>query len=131
MISPTRVAGFFSTASISGAFSGILAFGIIRMQGVGNRPGWAWVFILEGLFTVLFGISAFFLLPRSPATCKFLSQEEKDYVIQTLKETGSTGKDENADQFTWRELWKAFMLPQVQLLAIIFFFDGALVYALA
>lgn len=25
------------------------------MDGIGGKPGWAWIFILEGLFTVLAG----------------------------------------------------------------------------
>lgn len=43
---------FFSAASIAGAFSGLLAFAIGRMDGVANLEGWRWIFILEGLGTV-------------------------------------------------------------------------------
>ena len=126
-----RIAGFFSTASISGAFSGILAYGIIQMNGIRGLHGWAWIFILEGLFTVVFGLCTYFILPRAPESCGFLNEEEKAYVLRELRETGATGKDEASDKFSWIEVGRAFMLPQVQLLAIIFFFDGALVYGLA
>ena len=37
---------FFSAASLSGAFSGLLAAAIENMDGVRGRPGWAWIFIL-------------------------------------------------------------------------------------
>ncbi|KAF8735594.1 hypothetical protein AX14_001843 [Amanita brunnescens Koide BX004] len=124
-----RVSGFFSTASISGAFSGILAYGIIRMQGVGGRPGWAWIFILEGLFTLLFGLASFFFLPRSPSHARFFSEEEKAYVIAKLEEDGT--RNDTADGFSWQEVGKAFTLPQVWLLAIVLFLDGTMVYALA
>lgn len=43
---------FFSAASIAGAFSGLLAFAIAKMDGIGNLEGWRWIFILEGLATV-------------------------------------------------------------------------------
>lgn len=43
---------FFSAASIAGAFSGLLAFAIAKMDGIGNLEGWRWIFILEGLVTV-------------------------------------------------------------------------------
>lgn len=43
---------FFSAASIAGAFSGLLAFGIAKMDGIGNLEGWRWIFILEVLATV-------------------------------------------------------------------------------
>jgi len=125
-----RVSGFFSTASISGAFSGILAYGIINLNGRGGRPGWAWIFILEGLFTVVFGALSFFILPRSPAHCNFLNEEEKAYVDRTLRECGAIG-DEGFDAFSWKELGKAFTSPQVFFLALAFFFDGAMVYGLA
>lgn len=125
-----RISGFFSTASISGAFSGLLAYGIINMHGVGNRPGWAWIFILEGLFTFLFGLCSFVLLPRSPAHARFLNEKEKEYIATQLKETGATG-DDSDDKFSWREVGRAFMLPQVWMIAVIFFFDGAILYGLA
>lgn len=120
-----RISAFFSATSISGAFSGLLAFGIINMEGIGNRPGWAWIFILEGLFTVLFGASSYFLLPRSPSHTRFFNEKEKTYVIERLRESGSTGWKEDADKFSWREVGQALVLPQVWMLAIIFFFDGA------
>ncbi|PPQ95882.1 hypothetical protein CVT26_015574 [Gymnopilus dilepis] len=126
-----RIAAFFSAASIAGAFSGLLAFGIINMDGIGNRPGWAWIFILEGLFTFLFGLSGYVLLPRSPAHARFLSQKEKDYITHKLKEDGATARNEVMDAFSWREVGMAFRLPQVWMLAIAFFFDGTILYGLA
>ena len=119
-----RISAFFSTASLSGAFSGILAYGIIHMNGVGHRPGWAWIFILEGLFTVVFGVISFFILPRSPAHARFFTEKEKAYVIAHLKEDGATAMTEDVDRFSWREVGQAFTLPQVWMLAVILFFDG-------
>jgi len=51
-----KIATFFCTASIASAFSGLLAYGIIHLHGKANLPGWSWIFLLEGGFTVLFGI---------------------------------------------------------------------------
>jgi len=94
------------------------------MNGIGNKPGWAWIFILEGLFTFAFGVVSYWLLPRSPANARFLRQEEKDYIAARLQEDGATSKDEAADAFSWREVGMAFTLPQVWLIAIAFFFAG-------
>lgn len=126
-----RISAFFSTASLSGAFSGILAYGIINMNGIGNRPGWAWIFILEGLFTVLFGVASFFLLPRTPAHARFLSEKQRSYVMAQLREDGATGLTEELDRFSWREVGRAFTLPQVWMLAVIFFFDGEQIFLVA
>jgi hypothetical protein len=94
------------------------------MDGIGRKSGWAWIFILEGLFTFVFGIVSFALLPRSPSHAHFLSQEEKDYVILRLKVDGSVEEIEREDNFSWREVGMAFRSPHVGILAIILFMDG-------
>lgn len=38
-----RAALFFSAATVSGAFGGLLAAAIAKMDGVGGKPGWAWI----------------------------------------------------------------------------------------
>lgn len=38
-----RQAYFFSAASIAGAFSGLLAYGISFMDGIGGLEGWRWM----------------------------------------------------------------------------------------
>lgn len=50
-----RMAIFFSAATAAGAFGGLLAFGIMRMKGVADLGGWAWIFILEGIATFIIG----------------------------------------------------------------------------
>lgn len=126
-----RITLFFSAASLSGAFSGLLAFGIMKMNGIGHKAGWEWIFILEGVFTLLFGITSYLLLPRSPEHAGFLSNREKAYIATQLKQDGTTSKDEYADTFSWREVGKAFTLPHVWMLSIVFFFTGTTLYALA
>ncbi|KAJ3743234.1 major facilitator superfamily domain-containing protein [Lentinula detonsa] len=123
----TRITLFFSSASLSGAFSGILAYGIIRMDGIGNRPGWSWIFILEGLFTFLFGLSSYFVFPRSLDKTWFLSPEEKAYVKEKLLE--DTHQEEEV--FSWKEVIEAFKLPQLWLLGMAFFFAATILFGLA
>jgi len=50
-----RIAIFFSAATIAGAFGGILAFGIEKMEGIGGLHGWQWIFCLEGIGNFCFG----------------------------------------------------------------------------
>ncbi|EEB99908.1 hypothetical protein MPER_00286, partial [Moniliophthora perniciosa FA553] len=38
-----RAAIFFSAATVSGAFGGLLAAAIAQMDGVGGKPAWAWI----------------------------------------------------------------------------------------
>lgn len=44
--------------------SGLLAFGILRMRGIAGLTGWQWLFILEGLYTVLTGILLICFFPE-------------------------------------------------------------------
>ncbi|KAK4053319.1 hypothetical protein OIO90_003931 [Microbotryomycetes sp. JL221] len=85
-LSQQRVALFFSAATIAGAFSGLLAYGIGFMGGTGTlygspMSGWRWIFILEGLLTVIAGIVAFWALTDYPGTASWLSEEEKAWLI--------------------------------------------------
>ncbi|KAL0573852.1 hypothetical protein V5O48_008093 [Marasmius crinis-equi] len=123
-----RVSSFFAAASLSGAFSGILAYGIIRMNGVGGKPGWAWIFILEGLFTVAFGILSYFILPRSVDRAYFLNAEEKRYVDAKLAEDSIHSEEAS---FSWREVVEAFKLPQLWFLGPTLFWSGVTLYSLA
>lgn len=38
----SRMAVFYTAASLSGAFSGLLAYGIEKMQGIDGLGGWQW-----------------------------------------------------------------------------------------
>ncbi|KAJ6610744.1 major facilitator superfamily domain-containing protein [Mycena sp. CBHHK59/15] len=127
----TRIATVFSAASPSGAFSGVLAYGIIHLDGARGLSDWSWIFIIEGALTVAFGVSAFFLLPRSPAHARFLSPQEKEYVATRLRNDGVISQDPKYDSFSWSEVGMAFRSPQVILVGIICFLNGVALYGLA
>lgn len=136
-----RQAMFFSAASIAGAFSGLLAFAIAKMDGVGGYEGWRWIFILEGLVTVIVAAIAFFLLYDYPETASFLTEEEKAFVAHRLKydynkaaakaaaasydpsdPTGSTHVmvPENLDH-GWKYFWAPFKDWQVYLHLLVYY----------
>jgi len=59
---------FFSAATAAGAFGGLLAFGIGKMDGVAGRGGWSWIFILEGIATLLVAFVAYWAINDYPRT---------------------------------------------------------------
>ncbi|KAL4897448.1 major facilitator superfamily domain-containing protein [Aspergillus ambiguus] len=93
-----RQALFFSAASIAGAFSGILAYGIAKMDGVGGYAGWRWIFILEGLLTVVVAFIAPFGIYDSPETASFLTKEEREWVIWSIRNQAKVGDSAPEDQ---------------------------------
>lgn len=82
----TKVALFFSSATVAGAFSGLLATAIHNMDGVGGKAGWRWIFILEGLATVVCAVASFWIIEDFPDKAKFLSEPERVFVIRRLQE---------------------------------------------
>jgi hypothetical protein len=63
---------------LSNAFAGLISAGILSgMGGVGHLAAWRWLFILEGLATVVVGVLALFILPDFPGTTKWLSDSER------------------------------------------------------
>ncbi|KAG4422013.1 hypothetical protein IFR04_004872 [Cadophora malorum] len=106
-----RQALFFSAASIAGAFSGLLAFAIAKMDNVGGLEGWRWIFILEGIATVLVAILAYFTLYDFPDTASFLTIEERAWVVHRLKYQGSKGSGQmvaETEGFKWKHVKAAF-----------------------
>ncbi|KAI9457921.1 major facilitator superfamily domain-containing protein [Boletus coccyginus] len=125
-----RIATFYLSSSLSGAFSGLLAAAIDHLDGKGGKPGWAWIFILEGIISIVLGLISFFFLPRSPETARFLTQKERAYVTSILKHAGSISEDGDKDSFSWMEVARAAKSPHVWLLCVIFFFSGTIAIGL-
>ncbi|TKA69932.1 hypothetical protein B0A49_07127 [Cryomyces minteri] len=106
-----RLAIFFSAATAAGAFGGLLARGIMEMKGIGGRPGWSWIFILEGLLTLIVAGVAFLFMHDYPATAKFLTPEEKHEVQRRLELDRSSLADEFSIKYFWYALkdWKIWV----------------------
>jgi MFS family permease len=104
-----RMAIFYAAASLSGAFSGLLAFAIEKMDGVSGLAGWKWIFILEGLAPIAVSFTLYFLLPDRPETAKFLTKQEREFVVNRLAlYTGSgMGRTTNADKISVTQILKA------------------------
>ena len=77
------------------------------MDGIGGRPGWAWIFILEGLITVVAGAASFFIIQDFPDNAKFLTEEERTFVIRRLQaddQHSAAGED-----LRWHYIWRSLL----------------------
>ncbi|KAJ5557146.1 transporter, partial [Penicillium frequentans] len=88
-----RLAIFYAAQSIASAFSGLLAFGVFRIQS-GPLAPWRYLFLLEGCGTVVFAIIAWWLLPKSAAKAGFLTPEEQNLACLRLQMDSSAVVDE-------------------------------------
>ncbi|CAJ2506217.1 Uu.00g003470.m01.CDS01 [Anthostomella pinea] len=80
-----RYSLFFSSTSLAGAFGGLLASAIGKMDGIRGYSGWRWIFILEGILTCVAAIIFFFIFPSFPEQAKWLTEEERAYVKARLQ----------------------------------------------
>ncbi|CAG9940277.1 unnamed protein product [Clonostachys rosea f. rosea IK726] len=124
-----RMAVFYSAASMSGALSGLLAFGQ-QMDGIANLSGWRWIFIIEGIATVVVGTTCFFLLPDSSETATFLKPEERKFLCQRLRHDAGTksGKVDLQDKFHWPTIVAAFTDWKIWLAVIIYWGNTISIY---
>lgn len=101
----TRAAIFFSSAAIAGSFGGLLAAAIQNMDGIRGIAGWAWIFILEGLLTIIVGFVSFWMVHDFPNEAKFLSEEDRMRVIHRLHLDQQASAQH--EEFEMKYLWQA------------------------
>ncbi|KAJ5630468.1 uncharacterized protein N7484_010568 [Penicillium longicatenatum] len=118
----TRISIFYCASALSGAFSGLLAAGIAKMDGVGGYEGWRWIFLLEGLATVILGVMCFFLLIDSPRlSSRWLNPEEIRFLeLQHFIKDGGQFKEERS-RTSWNDIravlsnWRMYLLAYILL----------------
>ncbi|KAI1186641.1 major facilitator superfamily domain-containing protein [Nemania serpens] len=118
-----RIGIFYTSASLSGAFSGLLARAISELGGRGGLGPWRWIFILFGLFSATVGFTSFWLLPNGVASAKFLKPEEREFAIQRLRaRAGNSGREqEETEKFAWSEVARGVFNWQTWLSALAYF----------
>lgn len=88
---------------------------ILGMDGVLGMTGWKWLFILEGLPSILVGIIAFAYLTDKPEKAKWLSDEERQWLRAQLD--SEQAKVEAVRKYSLRE---SMLNPRVLLIGIVY-----------
>ncbi|CAN9401774.1 unnamed protein product [Alternaria alternata] len=94
-----RIAYLFIASALSGAFGGLIAFGILYMNGVAGWSGWRWLYIIEGIITVIWAFCCIFLVPKSFETAYFLNDEEKTLMRQRAHRTQAYSDSEGSGHY--------------------------------
>ncbi|KAI8640259.1 major facilitator superfamily domain-containing protein [Parasitella parasitica] len=81
----TRVGIYASFASLAGAFGGLLAIGFSKIPPWGIMHTWRNIFFFEGVLTFAAGVACYFVLPDSPESATFLTEEEKHVACMRIR----------------------------------------------
>ncbi|KAL3490710.1 major facilitator superfamily domain-containing protein [Aspergillus germanicus] len=111
-----RLAFFWSTLNVARIISSLLAAGILGMRGTLGKPGWFWLFLIDGLITFVIGLFAMFYLPRSPTHTKSLlypkswytEREEVIMINRLLRDDPSKGLTELTEKATFGDVLNAW-----------------------
>ncbi|CZT12114.1 related to allantoate permease [Rhynchosporium graminicola] len=121
-----RLGLFYTAASLSGAFGGLLARGI---SAIGDRHGlykWSWIFIIEGLLTVAVGFVTYFILPNNVETASFLTEDERLLASARLHKDlpsrlAQDGSEHQHEAFQWSEVRRGVFNISTWLSALAYF----------
>jgi D-galactonate transporter len=87
------VAIFMSAIAVAGVLGGPLSGWIMSaLAGHSGLAGWQWLFMLEGLPSVVVGVWALWFLDDSVRDANWLSDEEKDVLARDLAADNETGQ---------------------------------------
>ncbi|MDR2075682.1 MAG: MFS transporter [Desulfovibrio sp.] len=110
---------FLVSAAISQLICAPISGWIVGNINFAGYAGWRWLFVIEGIPTIIVGISIFFFMCNTPSEAKWLSDEEKSWLLGVLeKEKTSHDKREKSrlrDVFFDLKLWQlalAYMFIQ-------------------
>ncbi|GAA5888267.1 hypothetical protein JCM5296_000255 [Sporobolomyces johnsonii] len=128
---PIRLAFFWSINYFSNTLTAFLAVGLLKMRGVGGYAGWRWMFLIEGLFTLVVGSSSFVMLPPGPSQTKsrlrpkgyYSDREVKIIVNRVVRDDPGKASMHNRQALTPALLWtslKDYDMYPMYLIGILF-----------
>ncbi|KAF2446407.1 MFS general substrate transporter [Karstenula rhodostoma CBS 690.94] len=65
------------------------------------KSGWQWIFLVEGIITIAFGIAMYWIFPDFPPQAKWLTEKEKAFIQARLPGNAPQAAEMN---FNWREI---------------------------
>jgi len=120
-----RIAVMYSGNSLSSGFGGLLSAAVIAgMNGVRGISGWRWLFIIEGLITVACGLAVLPFLVSSPASTRWMNEEERRFAAWRMTADAAGQDDEGGTQSMKEGIklvmkdWKILILILQQLLIV-------------
>ncbi|GAC77175.1 permease of the major facilitator superfamily [Moesziomyces antarcticus T-34] len=130
--SQVRMSAFYLISVGISGFSNIIAYGMSLIK-VSDRTfrGWRWIFIIEGLLTVVLAFVAYFLIldfPDKAAEKGFLTIQERDMILTRIERDRG---DSKPDALTWAKAGKYALDIKCWLYGLMFMCTTMPTYAFA
>lgn len=90
------VAQFSMASMVAGMLGGPLSGVLLSLRGVGGLDGWQWLFLIEGVPAVVLGVIALRYLTDRPEDARWLPDDEKAWLIETLRRERAASPHVNA-----------------------------------
>ena len=113
------VAAFMAANPVSGVLAGPVSGAILAFaSNVGGLRAWQWLFLLEGIPSILAGAVTLFFLDDNPSRAKWLTGEEQGLLLGRLQQEEDAKSSEGESR---RHLIDAFKSGRVWLLCVVYF----------
>ncbi|WP_215845137.1 MFS transporter [Candidatus Pantoea bituminis] len=117
---------FMAAAPLSTALGSPISAALLEMHGALGFAGWQWMFVIEAIPAVLLGIVVLFYLTDRPAKAKWLTDEEREWLQNTML----VEEQARASKQGHTSVWRGLADRRVLALALVYFGTSAGLYTL-
>ncbi|KAI0201382.1 retrograde regulation protein 2 [Astrocystis sublimbata] len=104
------------------ATGGIVNYGLNMLDGKGGLAGWRYMFLVQGLITIVIGLVTYFWMVDFPENAHrslwFLSHDEQQLAVARLN---ADRKDVEPEVFAWKKVFVHARDPKIYGFAVMFF----------
>ena len=102
------VAAFMTAIALSGVIGGPISGWILsNISGLYGLQGWQWLFLLEGIPSIIVGLLVYYVLDDNPSKAKWLTTDERNLLVQRLAEDEEIKKVQGHSHHTLKDVFKS------------------------
>lgn len=111
-------ATFLMGAIIANIVGNPIAGLLVGMHGLGGLHGWQWLFLMEGIPSIIVAVCILFLLPNRPTQAKWLQKDDAENLEAYIEEQDEAGSEAAHNKGSWKD---SLGDPQIYLSAAVLF----------
>ncbi|KAF8229348.1 MFS general substrate transporter [Tricholoma matsutake] len=111
-----RLSFWYAANGITGIVGSLLTYGLGHIHG--SLRSYQIIFLFIGVVTIAFSPIILFVLPDSPTTARFLTQDEKVIALERLR-ANNQGTENKV--WKWEQVWDAATDPKTYMWVVLFF----------